>query len=331
MKAFIKFVFYHISIMCRMFLLMGGLIFAMSSCETEIIPDDPENEITTLSAKERNFSLAIRFADFGEADTLSATRSMEADSLSSRHSMEPETDVIRVKDDLYIYATLAVDPAVKTPAVTTRAFQDGARIHIVAYEVAPGPNYTQVFDEIYDVQPSSALRRESSTDLINLHAGKYKLVAYSYNNTTVAPPAYTDTIKAIDPVNDLIWGESDTITVYDGGITYIPIKMYHKLSQVKLVATTGDDGIPSISDFSGVTLPGYTVNLTTLNGTLAKNTAITQPFTFTIPTNGADTVKSNTRTVYTGTPGDIPTIIRINSLTVDGKTLSNYRPHLPSR
>ena len=313
METFMKYVLGHILDRSNVFLFMGGLALLISSCDTEYIPDLPVDGFTSVSAKEGNFSLDIRFANFGETDTL-----------PSLHSLQPETEVIQVNDDLSIYATLAVDPVVKAPAVTTRKFAVDARIRIIAYEVAPGPNYTQVFDELYTVNSLSALNRVSAAGDIILPAGTYKLVAYSYNDSTISPvtplPFYIDTIKAIDPVNDLIWGESVPTPVVDGILNSIQIKMFHKLSQVKLVATSGLNG-PLISAFSDVTMPGYTVDLTTLSGALAKNTSVSQSFDF--PILNKDTVKATPRTVYTGTPGDLPTIIRIGSMTVGGKILTD--------
>ena len=298
--------------MYRVLLLTGGLIFGISSCETEYIPENPDRGMSLL-AREGNFRLAIHIAGYGEADTLPATR-----------NMEPETEVIKVKDDLYVQTTLAVDPTDSASAVTTRAFQVNARIRVVAYAVTAGPDtiYTEVFDEIYDVQSNSILKRESSTDLIDLPVGDYKLVAYSYNDAITPPPGYASTITDIDPSNDLIWGVSPTVSAVEGSITDITIPVYHKLSQVKLVATTGSSG-PNITAINGVTLSGYTVNLTTLDGTLAKNTAISQAFNF--PTLNVATVNANTRTVYTGTPGDMPTIIHVGSLSVNnGTTLNDF-------
>jgi|GEM_PF-2288679 len=320
MKTLTRFVFCHILDIGNMFLIMGVLTSLLSTCETEYIPDIPDDGIANVFAEEGNFSLDIRFANFGEVDSLPDAHSMElkSDTLSSTHSMEPETDVIRVDDDMYIFATLSVDPVDRTPAVTTRKFVLNARIRIVAYRVDLESCFTYVYDTLYYVNNLGTLIRDGSTNKINLPAGKYKLVAYSFNNSTDVPTAYLPTISCIDPGNDLIWGESDTTTVYDGGITNIPIKMYHKLSQVKLAATTGPGGT-KISAFTDVTMPGYTVNMTTLNGSLAKNTAISQPFTFS--TLNVDTIRSNTRTVYTGTPGDMPTVIHIGSMTVGTKTL----------
>ena len=317
---YIKFLFDRIIEMYNMLLLMGVLTLLLASCETEYIPVGPDDELTTLTCAEGNFNLALRFANFGEAEAEPSVRSVEA--AASARNMEPETNVIRVKDDLFIYATLAVDPVNKAPAVTTRKFNAGAKIRVVVYREDPGQVYTYVYDTLYYVNSSGVLIRDGSTNKINLPAATYKLIAYSFNNTTTAPSNYNTTISNIDPVNDVIWGESAPKPVSEGGVTEIPISMNHKLSQVSLVATTGLNG-PPITAFSGVTMPGYTVNLTTLTGALAKNTAISQPFTFTIPGSSPDTVKSNTRTVYTGTPGDMPTVIQIGSLTVRDTTITD--------
>ena len=335
---FIKFVFYHVVDICKVFLLAGGLTLVMSSCETEYIPDDPDGGHSTVSGNEGNFNLTIRFADFGETDLLPATQSMRSkeETLSAARSMEPETNVIRVADDMFIYATLAVDPVEKAPAVKTRAFVTNARIRVIAYQENPVNVFTHVFDTLYYVDSSGALIREGGTNKINLPAGNYKLVAYSYNNPDPAPtlpasplPLWAASISDIDPVNDLIWGESDTIAV-PGGSTYmqIPITMHHKLSQVKLVATTGEDGNgrARITAFDNVRITGYKVNLTTENGTISKSTtsaAIAQDFNFLPLPTTIDTVKSAARTVYTGTPGDMPTIVNIGKMTVNDTTLTN--------
>jgi len=317
MKTFRKILDCHIPAMCNMLLPLAGLICLMASCESENLPEIPVDGFTSVSAKEGNFSLDIRFANFGETDTLTGL-----------HRLEPETDVIRVNDDLFIYATLEVDPVDKASAVKTRKFAVDARIRIIAYKETAGPVYTQVFDELYTVNNSSALNRMSGAGDIILPAGTYKLIAYSYNDPALSPvtplPFYMDTIKAIDPVNDLIWGESIPTAVVDGVLNSIQIKMVHKLSQINLVATTGQSGPPSISDFSNVTMPGYTVDLKTFDGGLAKNTPVQQDFIFpTLPATPADTVKATPRTVYTGTPGDLPTILHVGSMTVDGKTLTD--------
>jgi len=323
MKTVIKFLYGHMVAMCNMLLLMGGLIYLMASCDTQYIPDDPDEVSGDVSAKEGNFKLNIRIANYGEqADTLSSLHSMEskADTLP----LTPETNVIRVKDDLFIYATLAVDTVDRTPAVKTRAFTVNSRIRVVGFRVDPGPSYVQVFDEVYKVVDNTGtLTRESSPDLIVLPVAKYKLVAYSYNDIITAPPAYQDTIKAIDPVNDLLWGISDTVTVVNGVDNKIPITIAHKLSQVKLVATTGGPGGPAILDFSNVKMPGYLVDLATFTGAVSKNITTDQNFTFTVPGVTQDTVKSNTRTVYTGTPGDDPTVVQIGSMTVQVTTLKD--------
>jgi len=163
-----------------------------------------------------------------------------------------------------------------------------------------------------------------------LPQGTYKFIAYSYNNSTtpISPLLNIDTIiPDIDPVNDLIWGESVPTTVFDGPpLDTVYIKMVHKLSQIKLVAATPQDATPSITAFSNVTMPGYYFDLETFNGAITQKGHVQQTFDFpTLPATPADTVKATPRTVYTGTPGDMPTIISIGSMTVNSKTVTDFK------
>ncbi|MDR2232254.1 MAG: fimbrillin family protein [Tannerella sp.] len=322
MKTSVKLLVGHIIRVCKVFLPVVGLVGLITSCETEYIPDTLVPAIPSVLVQEGNFTISVRFAGYGEGDLLPEEHRFEseADSILAARNMEPETKVIRVDDDVLIYATLAVDPVESHP-VRTRAFAPGAKIHIVAYDSTAV--FTKVYDALYEVNTSSVLVRDGgSTDLINLPAGNYKLIAYSYNDSTTVLPVFDPVITAIDPKYDLIWGSSPTVYVPDGTITNIPITMVHKLSQVTLVAKTRDGS--GISAFSNVTIPGYTVDMTTQTGALAANTPVIQTFTF--PTLGPDSIRSDTRIVYTGTPGDMPTIISIGSITVNGKPPLNGFP-----
>jgi|GEM_PF-6154054 len=83
--------------------------------------------------------------------------------------------------------------------------------------------------------------------------------------------------------------------------------------------------IVSITAISNVTMPGYLFDLETFNGAITQKGPIQQSFNFsTLPATPADTVKANVRTVYTGTPGDIPTVIKIGSMTVNSKTINDF-------
>ncbi|MDR2233547.1 MAG: fimbrillin family protein [Tannerella sp.] len=318
---------WRIAKMCSLLLLTGALTLLITSCETEYIPETPEVGITTFGAKEGNFIISVKFAEYGEGDMNPETLSKEIDADSAlaiaRH-LEPETDIIRLDDDLIIYATLSVDKKDNVHPVNTRAFAPNSKIFIVAYDSTATNVFTKVFEKLYKVNALNTLvRDDGSTDLINLPAGYYKLIAYSYNDsTTVMPLIMPASITNVDPMYDLIWGSSPTTTVVEGTITPIAITMYHKLSQVTLVAKTRDG--TNISDFSSVTMPGYTVDMTTMTGALAKNTATPMTFNFPAAAFPNDSVKSDTRIVYTGTPGDIPTVIRIGSMTVNGKVLPDF-------
>jgi len=329
MKTFIKFMFCHASDKSNILLLLGVLLLLMVSCETEYIPDYSEEEVTAALATEGNFTLNIGFANFGAQD--STLNFGTADSLSTTRRMEADTSVFKVDDDLSIYTTLTEDPVSSAPAVKTKAFTTGAKIRVLAYAVtgSPTPTYTKAFDEEYSFG-SSKLNRSSGTGNIMLPQGTYKFIAYSYNNSTtpISPLLNIDTIiPDIDPVNDLIWGESVPTTVFDGPpLDTVYIKMVHKLSQIKLVAATPQDATPSITAFSNVTMPGYYFDLETFNGAITQKGHVQQTFDFpTLPATPADTVKATPRTVYTGTPGDMPTIISIGSMTVNSKTVTDFK------
>ncbi|MDR2233546.1 MAG: fimbrillin family protein [Tannerella sp.] len=313
--------------MRNIFMLAGALTIFLASCETEYIPDIPDVRVTTHGAKEGNFTISVQFAEYGEGDMNPETLSKEIDADSTltiaRH-LEPETVLIRLDDDLIIRATLSVDKKDNDHPVRTRAFAPNSKIFIVAYDSSATNVFTKVFEKLYKINALNALvRDDGSTDLINLPAGDYKLIAYSYNDsTTVMPLIMPASITNVDPMYDLVWGSSPTTHVVEGTITPIAITMYHKLSQVTLVAKTRDG--TDISDFSNVTMPGYTVDMTTMTGALAKNTATLMTFDFPAAAFPHDSVKSDTRIVYTGTPGDIPTVIHIGSMTVDGKVLPDF-------
>ncbi|MDR2231802.1 MAG: fimbrillin family protein, partial [Tannerella sp.] len=298
------------------FLLMSVLSLMITSCETEYIKETPDVEEPTFSAKEGNFNIDITFATYGEEDGQATARRLESsDPEAAKREMEPETNVIRVRDDLYIYATLAVDPVDQAPPVRTRTLNPGARIRIAVYDTVAGV-FTRQEDILYRDSSNFLVRDDGSGFKIQLSDGYYKLVAYSYNSTalpSLADPA--DSIYNVNSINDLIWGESETVQISGNAPVTIPITMYHKMSQVRLVAKMRD-GSPGIYGLSPTVdmLPGYTANMSTFTGEMTRNG--TSPTTFTFPsmTFPKDSFVSETRTVYTAE--EIPTIIRIGTLTI---------------
>ncbi|MDR2232503.1 MAG: fimbrillin family protein, partial [Tannerella sp.] len=310
--------------LCTPFLLITMLLWMTPSCETEYIPRGGEEGRTTLSASEGNFNLNLRFAGFGEGDLLPDAQRLEDGAVQSAQiDMRPETNVIRIDDDLYIYATLSVDPVDQAPPVRTRLFNPDSKIMIIVYDSTTGPNpFTKQQEILYRDSSGFLVQDNGSGFKINLDAGDYKFIAYSYNTTT-APIAFDDTLTNIDSSNDLIWGMSPTVHIGQDDKIPVPISMFHKMSQVKLVAKTGPSG-PAITAFSGVSMPGYTVKMATLTGALSKMTDTPTSLTFNFPTVGSDSITSDTRTVYTA--GDIPTIIKIGTLTVTGRPTLNDVP-----
>ncbi|MDR2233706.1 MAG: fibrobacter succinogenes major paralogous domain-containing protein, partial [Tannerella sp.] len=254
-------------------------------------------------------------ATYGEEDSQAATRNGQQDSLRALN-MEPETDVIRVRDGLFIYATLAVDDR---PAVQTRALEPDARIRIAIYDSSTITNtFTKLQDIVYRDSDNFLVRNDGSGFKIQLADGFYKLVAYSYNTTAIpiqADVPMPNNLNNVNSSNDLIWGESPTVQISGNAPVTIPITMYHKMSQVRLVAKMRD-GSPGIYGLSTTVdlSPGYTANLATFTGAMSKNSASPTQFTFPAVTVPVDSVVSNTRTVYTN--GEIPTVIHIGTLTI---------------
>ncbi|MDR2232606.1 MAG: fimbrillin family protein, partial [Tannerella sp.] len=317
-----------------------ALTWIVTSCETEYIPDNPDVEEPTFSVTEGNFGIEMHFATFGEEEEHSSdTHSLlSSEQIAAGRNMEPETNVIRVKDDLFIYATLSVDnadkaPNDKAPAVKTRAFNPGANIRIAIYDSSTITSAFTKLDEIlYRDSLGELVRADGSGFKIQLNDGYYKLIAYSYNTTTPPPSAdLAGDLINVDSGNDLIWGESPTVLISGNSVTGIPITMYHKMSQVKLVAKMADGSTGIYGFGGGVSMQGYAADLATFTGVMSKNSTVATPLAFTFPTVAFPVVSvtSATRTVYTD--GDIPTIIRIGTLSIgSGGTIDTTITNIPA-
>jgi len=109
-----------------------------------------------------------------------------------------ETVVVPLSDDIYMYATLGVEQDVKMRAATSD-LDPGSMIRVVAY--LNGASYFSHAD--YTVSNANEL----IGDLLQVDAGYYKFVAYSYNTTTLPSHHFiNDTIAMITPDTDLLWG-----------------------------------------------------------------------------------------------------------------------------
>ena len=291
-----------INFICNVILLAGCLTLLFPSCVIEIIPDITTSHIT---GQDGNLQFDLTFAQYGE----------EGDSETTTHSSafeSPESVVVQVGDDLFFYATLSENHKAETQPVTTRAFTQNAKILIVAYDSG-----TSTFKDsaLYRVTSPTSLVRESSNLYMSLDPGTYTFVAYSYN-TTDDPPPYSTSLTNIDPQNDLIWGVSSPVTLVQGVITPVPITMYHKLSLIKTVLTTGSGG-PNITGISNVTMPGYNVNMVTETGAISNDTDTVQVIISSATPNSPIFTAAD-RTVFTGNPAANPTVLHIGSLSISG-------------
>jgi len=208
-------------------MLLCGLTYLLSSC-TEIV-DGPAGKKGKGVRIPVNFSVHI--------GTHSDEEEVQARSLNAKN--EPVTDMVRVKGDVYMYATLEEDHPVTTRAATTN-LPDGSLVRIAAYNTStPIP----LFED-------TATYIASSGELLPLYNGlfvpdneDYRFVAYSLN-THPMPNQNATTLTLMDlfayyPNADWLWGFTDTtqpITASD--VESIDITLNHLLTRVRVEATT---------------------------------------------------------------------------------------------
>jgi hypothetical protein len=149
--------------------------------------------------------------------------------------------------------------------------------------------------------------------------GFYKFVAYSFNSDTPLPAHDENQITNIDPSNDLLWGCYPTDGTYHqitaSSFEEVSITMSHKLSQVKVVATTDQIGININEIITASIIPGKKFNLDVKDGTLTATSDATQnipsPWTY-----SGTTATSDPRIVFTNN-ADI-FYFHINTLRLQG-------------
>ena len=176
----------------------------------------------------------------------------------------PQTDVIQVNDDLYMYTALTKD---REPVKLRSAFplEAGVKVRIVAYSTVGVPP-TNVGYADYEVIAGGLLIPDG-TPHISLAAGSYKFVAYSFNSTA-ALPAFAETTAAITN-QDIVRGETTATVTTTSPSFSVHITMYHLFSQVTVDAKLGS-GAPIVLNSFNVAPYIYTYKptLTILSGLL---------------------------------------------------------------
>jgi hypothetical protein len=190
-----------------------GLSLFLFACEKEISAEG--------SGKKVDIIFAIDSGDYETGHSI--TRSAEIKDL------KPETVVIPLDNELYMYATLIPDTIEEQDSEelrATAAFVTGQKICFAAYPVSGTiPLATAVYryngTKFVPETPPLGVEPDGTT---------YHFVAYSYFGDPTATPSDTD----IDPSKDLVWGEANkAITDTEAGRTVI-IEMKHRFSRVRV-------------------------------------------------------------------------------------------------
>jgi len=276
---------------CFIILALCSLTFLFSSCDAKEIPSGGKVIV--------NFSLSNISYNGNEIIT------------RSFGDAEPETVVVHIEEDLYMYASLEAAPI--SPTRDSATNHNPGKLRIVAY-LNDGISYRTHAD--YAVTNTGELSPIDAP--LQVEPGNYKFAAYSYNNEqTSLPSPFTHEILNINPENDLLWGSASASIVSSN--SNVVIKMEHKLSQLKIEATTTAGTITNISDVFAV--PGYEIGKFTVHsGQITKGNSCQQLFPSWSTLNQV-TVTSEARTVYPH--GESITAIHIGTITINGKTHQN--------
>jgi hypothetical protein len=251
--------------------------------------------------------IAINFmlgdVSYGESETV--TRSAKV--------LASETVVAPLDGDLYVYATLEEQEALRT----TVPIANNTQLIIAAYD--DEGNYVssaeyKVISSAGDIEPVGA-------GLFVPTEGDYTFVAYSFNLPYVANYSTIASLSISSTDYDLLWGSSGSVPISVSS-SNVSILMKHMFSQVAIEVTTTTFSGTATIDADGISSPevlGTWATLNVQNGVLSPAVGVHHQY-FSFPSfSAAATVTSDARLVYTG--GENTTSIGIGLITMtDGAT-----------
>jgi hypothetical protein len=184
-------------------------------------------------------------------------------------SKKPETEVIALGNDLFMYVTLKEDPIEEQPSGELRAgLFTNQKVRLAAFNKTTGVQEGTAVTYTYN---GSKLVPDTGNDPLGVEPDDgtvYRFVAYSYYGDPTTDPEETN----ISPAKDLVWGvKEQPITDTEAGRTVV-INMEHRFPKmrVKLDASAIATEIVSLTN---VQLKGKTVDLDIETGDLSANTA----------------------------------------------------------
>ena len=217
-------------------LLLCGITYLLSSCSEKEIIDPP-----THNGPKNDVYFTLSIGIF------SSDQTTEPVTRSAAGFSEQVSNVIRVADDVYMYATLKEDHPVTTRATgDTIALKDGAFVRVIAYSDAGGNTY-MIEEGQADYKVVNGVLEPLSAGL-SIHDDTYEFVAYTFNDA-VALPSHATPVSfdagAIDSAHYLLWGKTAPIVISALSDT-IRLTVGHLFSRVKIKASTATIIQPSV-------------------------------------------------------------------------------------
>jgi hypothetical protein len=272
---------------------LAGLVLLFSSCEKEIADGHSEGKVPVI--------FTINNADYaaGEAE------------IRGFGAREPETKVIPLGDDLYLYATLKEADELRGQEEPLVANQ---RVFLEAY--TPGGT-TPIATAKYTYIGGKLVADDDAP--LGVEAGTYDFIAYSFYKSDEDPAT-----ASVDPIKDLVWGRqaNRTIGTASDAARTVTIKMAHKLARAKVNM--------KVSGISGATITalnvqlegGKRVTLTKHNGNVSPVADVTQTFSWSALS--VSEVSGIARTVYpVGSPAKITIVGMTMRIGATNYTISN--------
>jgi len=281
-----------------------GALAALAFVALAVLPGCTSEDNSTSGQGSATLSFTLAGIGEGEAETLTRTQA------------EAETVTEDLGGGLYLTCTLSPDAASTTKASTT---------------MASGTKYTLVvLDGSGTIVGSADGVVGTQTPSIQVDAGTYTVVAYSYNDSSSTLPsagAVGSTIGSITaPAGTDLLYSSQSVTVGASESQSLPITFARKSSKVSVVLDASSMSA-NVAAAAATLGNSYGTSISLADGTIATSGSASAT-AITWPTLGAQSVTSADATLYSA--GDTPLTLAFSSLTI-GSTAYGSRSTTFSR
>jgi len=287
----------------RKYILLGALA-VLVLVALAVLPGCTNEENSTSGQGSATLSFTLAGIGEGEAETLTRTQA------------EAETVTEDLGGGLYLACTLAADATSTTKATST---------------MASGTKYTLVvLDGSGTIVGSADGVVGTQTPSIQVDAGTYTVVAYSYNESSSTLPSAGSIGSTIGSITapagtDLLYS-SQSVTVGASESQSLAITFVRKASKVSVVLDASSMGV-NVAAAAATLGNSYATAISLADGTIAASGSASAT-AITWPTLGAESVTSADATLYSA--GDTPLTLAFSSLTI-GSTAYGSRSTTFSR